>query len=247
VLVAQGELPRAEDALAAFDPAMPTRTIGQRLLWCARAELALARNDPTGALAILDRLYATAANLRADSDIPRLARLKAQALAAVGQAEPASALLRAAQARAATVGTRPALWRLHATLARLYHAESRRDEAAVEAAAARVLIAALAETLPDETLRAGFVEVATAMLPVATPASARRAAKAAYDGLTAREREVAGLVACGQTNRAIAEALSVSERTVEAHVANILQKLDASARTQIAAWAVERGLTPAGT
>lgn len=85
------------------------------------------------------------------------------------------------------------------------------------------------------------------MLPAATPSSARRAAKAAYGGLTTREREVAGLVARGQTNRAIADALSVSERTVEAHVANILQKLDASARTQIAAWAVERGLTQTGT
>ncbi|MGH2532611.1 MAG: helix-turn-helix transcriptional regulator [Thermomicrobiales bacterium] len=247
VLVAQGELMQAEAALSAFDPEMPARTIGQRLLWCARAELALTRNDPERALAILDRLYATAANLSAEGDIPRLARLKAQALTALEQPDPAMALLQAAQARATMMGTRPALWRLHAALAGLFLTAGRRDEAAVEAEAARALIAALAQTVSEETLRTGFLDAATAMLPAATPASARRAAKAAYDGLTAREREVAGLVARGQTNRAIAAALSVSERTVEAHVANILQKLDASARSQIAAWAVERGLTRNGT
>ena len=54
---------------------------------------------------------------------------------------------------------------------------------------------------------------------------------------------MAALVGRGRSNRAIAEALVVSERTVEGHVANILGKLGASARTQIAAWAAERGLT----
>jgi non-specific serine/threonine protein kinase len=61
--------------------------------------------------------------------------------------------------------------------------------------------------------------------------------------LTAREREVAALIAQGATNRAIAEALVISERTVERHVANIFAKLDLSARSQIAVFAVEKGLT----
>ena len=56
---------------------------------------------------------------------------------------------------------------------------------------------------------------------------------------------MAGLVGAACSNRAIAEALVVSERTVEGHVANILGKLGVSARTQIAAWAAERGLTGA--
>ncbi len=55
-------------------------------------------------------------------------------------------------------------------------------------------------------------------------------------------REVASLVAQGRTNRDIAAALSLSERTVEKHVENIMLKLDFSSRAQIAAWAAERGL-----
>jgi predicted ATPase/DNA-binding CsgD family transcriptional regulator/DNA-binding XRE family transcriptional regulator len=64
--------------------------------------------------------------------------------------------------------------------------------------------------------------------------------------LTEREREVTALIAQGATNRAIAEALIISERTVERHVANIFAKLDFGSRTQIAALAVEEGLTHRG-
>jgi predicted ATPase/DNA-binding CsgD family transcriptional regulator len=64
--------------------------------------------------------------------------------------------------------------------------------------------------------------------------------------LTEREREVAALIAQGATNGAIAEALVISERTVERHVANIFAKLDFGSRTQIAALAVEEGLTHRG-
>jgi len=70
----------------------------------------------------------------------------------------------------------------------------------------------------------------------------RPAKSAADDPLTAREREVAALVARGQTNREIAATLVISERTADAHVQNILNKLGFAARAQIAAWAVERGL-----
>ncbi|MEU8608952.1 LuxR C-terminal-related transcriptional regulator [Actinoplanes sp. NPDC048791] len=55
--------------------------------------------------------------------------------------------------------------------------------------------------------------------------------------LTAREREVAGLIGEGATNREIAAALSISPKTVSAHVEHILTKLSASRRAQIATWA----------
>jgi ATP/maltotriose-dependent transcriptional regulator MalT len=61
-------------------------------------------------------------------------------------------------------------------------------------------------------------------------------------GLTKREVEVAALVAKGASNRGIADALVISERTAESHVQNILTKLGFSARTQIAAWAVAANL-----
>ena len=60
--------------------------------------------------------------------------------------------------------------------------------------------------------------------------------------LSAREREVAVLVASGAANREIAESLGLSERTVESHVQNILNKLGFHSRAQIAAWAVAEGV-----
>ena len=76
----------------------------------------------------------------------------------------------------------------------------------------------------------------------ALPLSPRQAAKEKFGGLTAREREVAALIAQGKSNREIAEMLVLSERTIEGHVGNILNKLDFSARSQIAVWSVQKGL-----
>jgi pimeloyl-ACP methyl ester carboxylesterase/DNA-binding CsgD family transcriptional regulator len=60
--------------------------------------------------------------------------------------------------------------------------------------------------------------------------------------LTGRELEVAGLVAGGLTNQAIARRLSVAPRTAEAHVENIRRKLQVHSRAQIAAWVTEQRL-----
>lgn len=60
--------------------------------------------------------------------------------------------------------------------------------------------------------------------------------------LTEREREVLGLIADGRSNREIARALVLSEKTVKTHVSNILMKLDLSDRTQAALWAVRHGV-----
>jgi len=62
-------------------------------------------------------------------------------------------------------------------------------------------------------------------------------------GLTPREREVVALVAQGCTNREIADKMVISERTAENHVQHVLNRLGLRSRAQIAAWAVEHGLT----
>ena len=56
--------------------------------------------------------------------------------------------------------------------------------------------------------------------------------------LTAREREVAALLADGLTNGQLAERLFISPKTAAVHVSNILAKLGLSTRAEIAAWAV---------
>jgi DNA-binding NarL/FixJ family response regulator len=61
--------------------------------------------------------------------------------------------------------------------------------------------------------------------------------------LTEREREVLALIADGRSNREIARALVLSEKTVKTHVSNILMKLDLADRTQAALWAVRHGVT----
>jgi predicted ATPase/DNA-binding CsgD family transcriptional regulator len=63
---------------------------------------------------------------------------------------------------------------------------------------------------------------------------------AAPAGLSARELEVAGLVAEGLSNKAIAARLHLSVRTVESHVRHVLAKVGLDNRTQLATWAHER-------
>ena len=65
------------------------------------------------------------------------------------------------------------------------------------------------------------------------------------DPLTAREGEVAALIARGSSNREIAEALVISESTAEVHVKRILSKLQFKSRSQVATWATQRALQPA--
>jgi DNA-binding NarL/FixJ family response regulator len=63
------------------------------------------------------------------------------------------------------------------------------------------------------------------------------------DELTPRELDVLGLLAEGLSNRDLAEALFVSEKTVKTHVSSILTKLHLADRTQAALFAVRHGLT----
>jgi len=69
--------------------------------------------------------------------------------------------------------------------------------------------------------------------------------KGIHGNLTERELEVLGLIARGMSNREIAQSLTISEKTVKAHVGNILSKLHLKDRTQAAIYAHENGLVPA--
>jgi DNA-binding CsgD family transcriptional regulator len=205
--------------------------------------LALARKDWAAALRIADQLTASAANLTPGCVIARLWYLRAQALIGLGQAGEAEAALNAAQVAASEHGALPLLWRIQAALGALYRTQGRRERMEQVVAEARALMDTLAAQIPELELRTTFLAEANAQLPHVRPPSPLQAARQAHDGLTAREREVAAQIAQGLSNRALADALVVSERTIAKHVENILSKLHFTSRAQIAAWAVEKGLT----
>ena len=72
--------------------------------------------------------------------------------------------------------------------------------------------------------------------------SARRAATPA-DTLSEREREVLLMVAAGLPNKLIAQRLSISEKTVKAHLTSVFRQIGVTDRTQAALWAERNGLT----
>jgi DNA-binding NarL/FixJ family response regulator len=73
------------------------------------------------------------------------------------------------------------------------------------------------------------------------PAPARHA-RLPGSPLTAREREIALLLARGYSNRQLAEALVITERTAETHVKRILGKLELRSRHQVTEWAARNDL-----
>jgi NarL family two-component system response regulator LiaR len=118
------------------------------------------------------------------------------------------------------------------------------DNAVIGAIRAGAIGYLLKDTEADELIRAikaaanGQVQLspkaaARLMREVRTPESAE---------LTERETEVLRLLARGLSNKQIAQALVIGEKTVKTHVSNILSKLNVSSRTQAALYAARIGL-----
>ena len=92
-----------------------------------------------------------------------------------------------------------------------------------------------------DAARDAFAELG-AVADLRTIARSDDAQPAAPAGLTKRELEILRMVATGAGNRAIAQELFLSEKTVARHVANIFGKLDVSSRAAATAYAYAHGL-----
>jgi DNA-binding CsgD family transcriptional regulator len=154
------------------------------------------------------------------------------AAATIGRLDDAVSHLRGALDANRTAGMPPYVAYTMFHLARVLARRGRpgdRDEASA--------LAALATAEAD---RLGMTPLATAARSHAAALAGTRPGR-----LTRREEEIAGLVAQGLTNRQIAAALHISERTAESHVQHILTKQGLTTRTQIAAM-VAGGQLPTG-
>ena len=204
----------------AREPRSQSRILG------AFVEVMLAVGDVSGARAAADRLSAIAAAL----DAPFVRAVAAYASGAV--------LLAEQDPRAALVALRDS-WTIWREL-----------DAPYEAARTAVLLGVACRALGDhdaaemelDAARQAFQRLGAAPDLARLETLSRSAQPPTAGGLTAREVEVLRLVATGRTNRAIAQALRITEKTVARHLSNIFTKLDVSTRAAATAYAYQHGL-----
>jgi DNA-binding CsgD family transcriptional regulator len=225
----------ARGMLDAAPIAAGSDSIAHRWHDVAIAAVAMAEGDHEEALRRIDDLIGRAQQVDDDRTPVRLAFLRAQVLVRLNRGAEAGELLRGAIPVAEAHGHRSLLWRMHAVLATALLEAGDRDAARNEADATLEVIEALVGDIDDALAAESFRQQAQTLLP----ATLRRRNRGGVDVLTEREAEIAALIARGLSNRAIADELVLSARTVETHVANAMSKLGFSSRTQLATWATE--------
>jgi DNA-binding CsgD family transcriptional regulator len=223
--LAQGQLDSAVGAIrrALEGAAAPSN---RAALLPAFVEIALAAGDAASAHAAADEL----AEIAASFEVPFLRAQAAQAMGAF--------LLAEGDARAG-------LGELSRALMLWQEVGSPYD-----AARCRVLLGIACRAAGDEdtagmefeAARNAFRQLGAGPDLVRLDALSRRASPALGGGLTGRELEVLRLVATGRTNRAIADDLYISEKTVARHLSNIFTKLGLSTRAEATAHAYRHHL-----
>ena len=192
----------------------------------ALGEIALATGDLARAGQAVEGLTAAARIRPAPMLGATVARLEGEVLLARGDSQDALRRLRAAESAWQQLEAPFDLARVRADLGQALQALADDDSAALEFDAA---LRTLRELGAEPEMRR--IERMTGR-PRGRPG-----------GLSTREAEVLRLVAGGDTNKAIASALGISERTVDRHVSNIYSKLGVSSRSAATAFAYEHDLT----
>ncbi len=188
----------------------------------ACVEICLAAGDVEGARDALGELERVAESFDTEVLHAMAAHARGAVLLAEGNAQAAMDPLRQAFQAWQAIGAPYIAAHIRVKLGRAYRELGDADGARLELAAAR-----------DAFERLGAAP-ALAALDDAKPAP--------LHGLTPRELEVLRLVAQGKTNKAIAQELCVSERTVDRHVSNIFDKTRVASRAAATAYAYEHGL-----
>ncbi|MEU3646987.1 response regulator transcription factor [Lentzea sp. NPDC034063] len=111
---------------------------------------------------------------------------------------------------------------------------------AIEAGATAYLL----KDAPSEELIDAVRAASRGQTVLASPVATKLVSAVQRPGLSAREAEVLGLVACGLSNGAISKKLNVSEATVKSHLLHVFGKLDVSDRTAAVTVAISRGWLP---
>jgi DNA-binding NarL/FixJ family response regulator len=239
----QNNFAKAEAVLhSLLTPDLPMQTTNQRQLWRANAEWHLAQGHAAEAFGIAQQLIDSAPNAGMNT-IPRLGLLLGEAALALRRYATSQAALQSAQKGAQDLSLKPLLWRILIAQGRLARAQGKVEQAEIYFAEGRSLLNSLSAdlALSDLTL-SHFLRQASERLMRSRGSSARVLARDQFNGLTPRERDIAAMIAQGRSNKEIAEALVLSNRTVESHIRNIMSKLSFTSRSQIAVWAVEKGL-----
>ena len=202
----------------------------------ALAALAVMRGDGRAAEAYF-RSARREEGTNPDVPLSFLPGLCARAAGLVGEAVEA---LRRSMSRCEELGY---LWALHWNLFFLAETLLQRSEPGdrEEARAALERLMKLAEEAGSVLVLGRARKLLDGMGTQAEPAASRKRP----DGLTEREIEILRHIATGETNKEIGFALSISPRTVNAHVQNILDKINVANRAEAAVYAVRNGLTSA--
>jgi DNA-binding CsgD family transcriptional regulator len=184
----------------------------------------LAHNEADAAQAWVDQLAAVLAARAIPGTLPAIDHARGLVLLARGEVSAAHQVLEAASGA----------WRARH---RFWEGAWARVDLAAAAAHLRRRgeVALLASEVRDLAAAAGATTLADAADRLAASSGRARQADPWYP-LSAREFEVAELVAAGLTNRQIGERLVVAPKTVSAHITHILGKLGAARRAEIAAW-----------
>ena len=192
----------------------------------AYVEIVLAVGDVAAARVAADELALIAGGLNAPFIGARTETCAGAVLLAEGDPRAALAALRRAWSSWQELGAPYESARVRLLIGLAFRALGDDDGADMELDAARSALQQL-----DAATELARVEAFSGILADVAP-----------DGLTARELEVLTLVATGRTNRAIADDLFISEKTVARHVSNIFVKLGLSSRSAATAYAYEHDL-----